>query len=68
MSLLGAMSCWKSLPPWDDEGPGGVPSGRDMQGQEREPVLPWVHNACNSPGSVRELLWLIRFASPMKPQ
>lgn len=28
-SPLGVMSCWKSLPPWDEEGPRTLPSGRD---------------------------------------
>ena len=68
---VGAMSCWKSLPPWDEEGPRGprtLPSGRDMQGQGRELVLPWVRDACSSARSVRELLGLIGFPSPVKPQ
>lgn len=71
MSPLGAISCWQSLPPWDEEGLGGprpLPSSRDMQGQGREPVLPWACDACSSPRSVRELLGLIGFPSPVKPQ
>lgn len=71
MSPLGVMSCWKSLPPWDEEGPGCsrlLPSSRDMQGQGRELVHRQAHDACSSPRSFGELLGLIRFPSPVKPQ
>lgn len=56
MSPSGAMSCWKPLTHWDEEGPGGprtLPSSRDVQGEGRERVLPWACDACSSCVSVR---------------